>query len=121
MLRGVIVAQISDMHIKRRGHILHHIPHVAQPLHRVLAAIDRLRPAPDSIIARPRGNRKNHTHAPADTVYYLRTRPPAAGAEVARYARAGFRGIPEAFSCIGASRVPALRRRWSVSLKNPLR
>jgi len=28
MLRGVIVAQISDMH-KRRAHILHHIPHVA--------------------------------------------------------------------------------------------
>lgn len=51
MLRGVIVAQISDMHIKRRGHILHHMPHVAQPLHRVLAAIGRLRPAPDCIIA----------------------------------------------------------------------
>jgi 3',5'-cyclic AMP phosphodiesterase CpdA len=51
MLKSVIVAQISDMHIKRRGHILHHMPHVAQPLHRVLAAIDRLRPAPDCIIA----------------------------------------------------------------------
>jgi hypothetical protein len=43
----VNVAQISDMHIKRRGHILQHMPHVSQPLRRVLAAIGRLRPAPD--------------------------------------------------------------------------
>jgi 3',5'-cyclic AMP phosphodiesterase CpdA len=51
MLKGVIVAQISDMHVKRRGHFLHHMPHVAQPLRRVLAAIARLRPAPDCIVA----------------------------------------------------------------------
>jgi hypothetical protein len=44
---SVNVAQISDMHIKRRGHILQHMPHVSQPLRRVLAAIGRLRPAPD--------------------------------------------------------------------------
>jgi 3',5'-cyclic-AMP phosphodiesterase len=49
MLRAVIVAQISDMHIKRRGHFLHHMPHVAQPLHRALRAITRLRP--DCIVA----------------------------------------------------------------------
>ncbi|HMF27778.1 MAG TPA: metallophosphoesterase, partial [Candidatus Cybelea sp.] len=47
----MIVAQISDMHMKRRGHILHHMPHVAQPLRRVLTAIAGLRPAPDCIIA----------------------------------------------------------------------
>jgi 3',5'-cyclic AMP phosphodiesterase CpdA len=45
----VIVAQISDMHIKRRGHFLHHMPHVARPLRRVLDAITRLQP--DCIIA----------------------------------------------------------------------
>ncbi|MBV8089896.1 MAG: metallophosphoesterase [Candidatus Eremiobacteraeota bacterium] len=45
----MIVAQISDMHIKRRGHFLHHMPHVARPLHRTLSAIARLRP--DCIIA----------------------------------------------------------------------
>lgn len=47
----MIVAQISDMHVKRRGHVLHHMPHVAQPLRRALAAIAKLRPAPDCIIA----------------------------------------------------------------------
>jgi 3',5'-cyclic-AMP phosphodiesterase len=45
----VIVAQISDMHIKRRGHFLHHMPHVARPLHRALSTITRLRP--DCVIA----------------------------------------------------------------------
>jgi 3',5'-cyclic-AMP phosphodiesterase len=47
----VIVAQISDMHVKRRGHVLHHMPHVAGPLRRALAAIAKLQPAPDCIIA----------------------------------------------------------------------
>jgi 3',5'-cyclic AMP phosphodiesterase CpdA len=47
----VIVAQITDMHIKRRGHVLHHMPHVAQPLRRVLTSIADLRPAPYCIIA----------------------------------------------------------------------
>lgn len=47
--RCVIVVQISDMHVKRRGHVLHHMPHVARPLHRALRAIARLKP--DCIIA----------------------------------------------------------------------
>jgi 3',5'-cyclic-AMP phosphodiesterase len=47
----VTVAQISDMHIRRRGQFLPHMPHVAQPLHRVLSAIAKLRPAPQAIIA----------------------------------------------------------------------
>jgi 3',5'-cyclic AMP phosphodiesterase CpdA len=49
MLEVVVVAQISDMHIRRRGRILHHMPHVARPLHRALDTIARLRP--DCIIA----------------------------------------------------------------------
>lgn len=47
----MIVAQISDMHVKRRGHVLHHMPHVARPLRRTLAAIANLRPAPRCIVA----------------------------------------------------------------------
>lgn len=39
------------MHIRRRGQFLPHMPHVAQPLHRVLTAIAKLRPAPQCIIA----------------------------------------------------------------------
>jgi 3',5'-cyclic AMP phosphodiesterase CpdA len=39
------------MHVKRRGHFLHHMPHVAKPLRQVLAAIARLRPRPGCIIA----------------------------------------------------------------------
>jgi hypothetical protein len=35
----VIVAQISDMHVKRRDHVLHQMPHVARPLRRTLAAV----------------------------------------------------------------------------------
>lgn len=49
MLKVVIVAQISDMHVKRRGHFLHHMPHVARPLRRVMDAITRLQP--DLVIA----------------------------------------------------------------------
>jgi len=51
MLKDVIVAQIADMHIKRRGHVLHHMPHVAQPLHRVLIEIAEVRPAVNCIVA----------------------------------------------------------------------
>lgn len=47
----MIVAQISDMHVKRRGHVLHHMPHVARPLRRALAAIANLQPAPNCIVA----------------------------------------------------------------------
>jgi 3',5'-cyclic-AMP phosphodiesterase len=47
----VIVAQITDMHIKRRGHVLHHMPHVAQPLRRALATIAALPEPPFCVIA----------------------------------------------------------------------
>ena len=47
----MIVAQISDMHVKRRGHVLHHMPHVAGPLRRALADIAKLQPAPDFVVA----------------------------------------------------------------------
>lgn len=39
------------MHVKRRGHVLHHMPHVAGPLRRALAAIAKLQPAPECIVA----------------------------------------------------------------------
>lgn len=51
MLRAVVVAQITDMHIRRRSHFLHHMPHVSGPLRRALNAIAKLRPLPDCIIA----------------------------------------------------------------------
>ena len=51
MLEAVIVAQISDMHVKRRGHVLHHMPHVAQPLYRALSAIATLPQQPECIVA----------------------------------------------------------------------
>jgi 3',5'-cyclic-AMP phosphodiesterase len=47
----VIVAQITDMHVKRRGHVLHHMPHVAQPLRRALATIAALPEPPQCVIA----------------------------------------------------------------------
>ena len=37
----MIVAQITDLHVKRRGHFLHHMPHVAQPLRKALKAIEQ--------------------------------------------------------------------------------
>jgi 3',5'-cyclic-AMP phosphodiesterase len=47
----VIVAQITDLHIKRRGHVLHHMPHVVQPLRRALSAIADWPETPACIIA----------------------------------------------------------------------
>jgi Icc protein len=47
----VIVAHISDLHIKRRGHVLAHMPHVAGPLRRTLAAINALAERPTCIVA----------------------------------------------------------------------
>ena len=49
--RTVIVAQISDLHIKARGTVLAHMPHVSGPLRRALATINRLVPRPDAILA----------------------------------------------------------------------
>ncbi|HZY99671.1 MAG TPA: phosphodiesterase [Candidatus Baltobacteraceae bacterium] len=47
----MIVAQITDLHIKRRGHFLHHMPHVAQPLRKALNAIERWPQRPACIVA----------------------------------------------------------------------
>ena len=48
---GVIVAQVTDLHIKRRGHVLHHMPHVVQPLRRALSAIGDWPETPACIVA----------------------------------------------------------------------
>lgn len=45
------VAQITDLHIRRRGHVLHHMPHVVQPLRRALATIAALRHPPECVVA----------------------------------------------------------------------
>ncbi len=45
----MIIAQITDTHMKRRGTFLPHMPHVVGPLRRVLASIAAL-PAPPSYI-----------------------------------------------------------------------
>ena len=47
----MIIAQISDLHIKRRGHVLNHMPHVAGPLRKTLTTINGLARRPDCIIA----------------------------------------------------------------------
>ena len=38
----MIVAHVSDLHIKRRGQVLTHMPHVAGPLRRTLRAIESI-------------------------------------------------------------------------------
>ena len=47
----MIVAQITDMHVKRRGLVLHHMPHVARPLERALSALAGLPEPPACIVA----------------------------------------------------------------------
>jgi 3',5'-cyclic-AMP phosphodiesterase len=47
----VTVAQITDLHVRRRGHVLHHMPHVVQPLRRALATIAGLPHRPRCIVA----------------------------------------------------------------------
>jgi 3',5'-cyclic-AMP phosphodiesterase len=47
----VTVAQITDLHVRRRGHVLHHMPHVVQPLRRALATIAALPRRPGCIVA----------------------------------------------------------------------
>lgn len=47
----MIVAQISDMHVKRRGYMSPHMPHVVRPLRKAIQAIARLRPRVDCIVA----------------------------------------------------------------------
>lgn len=47
----MIIAQISDLHIKGRGTVLAHMPHVAGPLRKALASIHSLPRKPDCIVA----------------------------------------------------------------------
>jgi 3',5'-cyclic AMP phosphodiesterase CpdA len=47
----VTVAQITDLHVRRRGHVLYHMPHVVGPLRRALATIAALPHPPHCIVA----------------------------------------------------------------------
>jgi 3',5'-cyclic-AMP phosphodiesterase len=47
----VVIAQISDTHIKRRGRVLPHMPHVVGPLRRVPASIAEQPSVPSYILA----------------------------------------------------------------------
>ncbi len=47
----MIVAQISDLHIRRRGHVLHHMPNTADYLRRTIDKLHRLRRRPDIVLA----------------------------------------------------------------------
>jgi 3',5'-cyclic-AMP phosphodiesterase len=47
----VIVAQISDLHIRRRGHVLHHMPNTSDYLRRTIGRLHSLQPRPDIVLA----------------------------------------------------------------------
>jgi 3',5'-cyclic-AMP phosphodiesterase len=47
----VIVAQISDLHVRRRGHVLHYMPNTADYLRRTISRLHALRSRPDLVIA----------------------------------------------------------------------
>jgi 3',5'-cyclic-AMP phosphodiesterase len=47
----VIVAQISDLHVRRRGHVLHHMPNTTDYLHRTIDRLHALQPRPDIVLA----------------------------------------------------------------------
>ena len=47
----MLVAQITDLHVKQRGRMLPHMPHVIGPLRRTLAAIAGMRERPACILA----------------------------------------------------------------------
>lgn len=49
MLKPVIVAQISDLHVRRRGHVLHHMANTAAFVERAVERLNRLRV--DAVIA----------------------------------------------------------------------
>src|SRR5579872_5606237 len=62
MVNCVIVAQITDMHVKPRRHVLHHMPHVIGPLRRSLAAMAALAEPPAFIIATGDLTEGGHLH-----------------------------------------------------------
>jgi len=47
----VIVAQITDLHIKRKGQLLHHMINTAKYLRRCIARLNALDPRPDLVLA----------------------------------------------------------------------
>ncbi|MBV8529669.1 MAG: phosphodiesterase, partial [Candidatus Eremiobacteraeota bacterium] len=47
----MIVAQITDLHVKRKGHLLHHMINTAKSLRRCVERLNELDPRPDVIVA----------------------------------------------------------------------
>jgi 3',5'-cyclic AMP phosphodiesterase CpdA len=47
----VIVAQISDLHIRRRGHVMHYMPNTADFLQRTIERLHRMNPRPGIVLA----------------------------------------------------------------------
>lgn len=47
----MLIAQITDTHIRRKGTLLHHVPQPARSLRRALAEIEALVPRPDLVVA----------------------------------------------------------------------
>jgi len=47
----VIIAQITDMHVRRKGKLLHHMFNPGKRLRRAVARLNRLNPRPDVVLA----------------------------------------------------------------------
>jgi 3',5'-cyclic AMP phosphodiesterase CpdA len=47
----VLIAQITDTHIRPKGKLLHHMPHTARSLRRCVARLEALDPKPDVVVA----------------------------------------------------------------------
>jgi Icc protein len=49
--RGVLIAQITDTHIRRKGDLLHHMIHTGRELRRSITALNALVPRPAFLVA----------------------------------------------------------------------
>ena len=49
--KDMLMAQITDTHVRRKGDLLHHMIHTGRELRRAVAAINSLRPRPDFVVA----------------------------------------------------------------------
>ncbi|HEY4441758.1 MAG TPA: phosphodiesterase [Candidatus Elarobacter sp.] len=60
----MLIAQITDTHVRRKGDLVHHMIRTARELRRAVAAINRLEPRPDYVVATgdlvDRGKRKEY-------------------------------------------------------------